>query len=195
MLRAALEVRPYTVRKGDTLASIAEKRGLDLKSLQKLNHEERNLENNLAEGQKILLPAGKLSARDKDIIAGIGPRTYRTFPVRKGEKLADIMAPRGLTRQEVEALNPGVNLDRLRPNMLLKLPARKYTLREREVLIGNRIVPAEFFQQGKTFGIGIIVSLAVASFVAAWQHRYAKENGWLINSTDLSDSDADEPLD
>ena len=48
---------------------------------------------------------------------------------------------------------------------------------------------------GKTFGIGIIVSLAVASFVAAWQHRYAKENGWLINSTDLSDSDADEPLD
>ena len=73
MLRAALEVRPYTVRKGDTLASIAEKRGLELKSLQKLHHEESNL-NNLAEGQKILLPAGKLSARDKDIISGARAR-------------------------------------------------------------------------------------------------------------------------
>lgn len=47
------------------------------------------------------------------------------------------------------ALNPTINLDRLRPNQLLKLPARKYTLREREVLIGNHILPPEFFQQSE----------------------------------------------
>lgn len=39
----------------------------------------------LVEGQTLLLPAGKLSARDKEILAGIGPWTYRTYPVRAGE--------------------------------------------------------------------------------------------------------------
>lgn len=39
------------------------------------------------EGQTLLLPAGKLSARDKEILAGIGPWTYRTYPVRAGENI------------------------------------------------------------------------------------------------------------
>jgi hypothetical protein len=34
------------------------------------------------EGQTILLPAGKLSSRDKEILEGIG-HVYRVYPVRK----------------------------------------------------------------------------------------------------------------
>ena len=34
-----LQVRPYTVRRGDTLESIAKKRELDVIELQKLNHD------------------------------------------------------------------------------------------------------------------------------------------------------------
>lgn len=34
-----LQVRPYTVRRGDTLESIAKKRELDVVELQKLNHD------------------------------------------------------------------------------------------------------------------------------------------------------------
>lgn len=70
---------------------------MDLQELRKLNHDIPNPDK-LVAGSKILLPAGKLSARDKDIIAGIGPRTYRTYPIRKGERLADILGPRGITR-------------------------------------------------------------------------------------------------
>lgn len=39
----------------------------------------------ILEGQTILLPSGSLSSRDKDILRGIGPRSYRTYPVRSGE--------------------------------------------------------------------------------------------------------------
>ena len=39
------------------------------------------------EGQTLVLPAHKLSARDKEILAGIGPWSYRTYPVRAGETL------------------------------------------------------------------------------------------------------------
>ena len=41
----------------------------------------------LIEGQTLILPAHKLSARDKEILAGIGPWSYRTYPVRAGETL------------------------------------------------------------------------------------------------------------
>lgn len=44
---------------------------------------------------------------------GIGPRTYRTYPVRAGESIHDIISKRSITRAEVDALNPEVNLDRL----------------------------------------------------------------------------------
>ena len=67
----------------------------------------------LVEGQTILLPGGKLSSRDREILAGIGPATYRTYPVREGEVLQDIMEKRNITKAEMEALNPGVDLDRL----------------------------------------------------------------------------------
>ena len=45
--------------------------------------------------------------------AGIGPRTYRTYPVRSGENIEDIISKRGISRAEVNALNPEVNLDKL----------------------------------------------------------------------------------
>lgn len=90
------------------------------------------------------------------------------------------MEPRGIKIEELEKLNPGVNLDRLKPNQMIKLPARKYTLREREVLIGNNVLPPEFFsEKSKTFGLGIAVALAVAGGVSWWQRDYAKKHGWL----------------
>ncbi len=37
----------------------------------------------------------------------------RTYPVREGEVLSDIILKRNISREEMEALNPGVNLDKL----------------------------------------------------------------------------------
>lgn len=73
------------MRKGDTLSSIAQKREVPLEQLLKLNH--NTSPDALVEGQTLLLPSGKLSARDKEILEGIGPWTYRTYPVRAGENL------------------------------------------------------------------------------------------------------------
>jgi len=44
---------------------------------------------------------------------GIGPRSYRTYPVRSGEDIMDIISKRSITREEVDALNPDMNLDKL----------------------------------------------------------------------------------
>ena len=101
---ADFQVRPYTLRKGDTLALIAQKRGgrerrqrraghsrlatgsactptparpprararfagVDYDQLVKLNHDVKPTA--AAPGTTILLPAGALSSRDKEILAG-----------------------------------------------------------------------------------------------------------------------------
>lgn len=56
----------------------------------------------------------------------------------------------------MEALNASINLDRLKEGQLLKLPATKFTVREREMLIGSGILPPEFFNATKNpFVLGV----------------------------------------
>ena len=85
--------------------------GFEVKELEKLNHSISKSE--LTEGTTIVLPAGALSDRDKEIISGIGWR-YRTYPVRKGENIEDITSKRGISMAEMEKLNPNVNLQKLK---------------------------------------------------------------------------------
>lgn len=58
--------RPYTVRTGDTMRSIAEKRKVPLETLLKMNHDVSP--DALVEGQRLQLPVGELSARDQEIL-------------------------------------------------------------------------------------------------------------------------------
>ncbi|CAL5220274.1 g2257 [Coccomyxa viridis] len=170
---ALLKVRPYTVRKGDTLDLIAEKREVSAKEIIALNHgmDPKNIE----EKQTILIPAGKLSSRDKEILAGIGPRSYRTYPVRSGEDIEDIISKRGITREEVDALNPDVNLDRLSAAQVMKLPAGKYTVREREMLSGVAGAPESYFMPGNAFSNSIIVALVAGCLYSAWLFKQKDE--------------------
>lgn len=132
-----VSVRPYTLRTGDTLESIAKKRGEDGQPNQLMELHGRPFPHNTfvhcagitvqqivsinhdvdpdkaTEGQTILLPSGKLSARDKEILDGIDT-AYRIYPVRKGETLDDIITKRNITRDEMQGLNQGVNLDKLK---------------------------------------------------------------------------------
>ena len=58
--------------------------------------------------------------------------------------MKDIMSKRGISKEEMLALNPGLDLGKkLGDNQLLKLPGGKFTVREREMLMG--ILPKEFF--------------------------------------------------
>lgn len=162
------EVRPYTLRKGDTIDSIAKKRGMTVQQVLDVNPDLNAVR--LQEGNTILLPTGKLSKRDLEILSGIGTG-YRLYPVRAGESLSEIMSKRKIQLSELQALNPGVNLNRLAANQMIKLPADKFTVREREMLMG--IVPREFFEATKNpFVVGISVLLGVCGFVLAWMSFY-----------------------
>lgn len=183
-----------------------------------LNHDMNP--DSLVEGQTILLPGGKLSSRDREILAGIGPATYRTYPVREGEVLQDIMEKRNITRTEMEALNPGINLDKLSSewqigskscwpqqqwrshcrmhgsvvdsvlkgivvlaaDQVLKLPAGKYTVREREMMTGSGVLPTEFFHVGSALGKTVLIGMicaavtVLADFSACIEHACRNDN-------------------
>lgn len=139
-------VRPYTVRRGDTLASICAKRGISEADVKALNKRTGVL-SRIEAGQTILIPGGNLSERDKLIISGIkrGGAT-RKYPVRQGETLDDIITKRKITMEEIERLNPGMNLKKsLQPGATLLLPPDKFTTREKEALQGTGTVPSEYF--------------------------------------------------
>jgi hypothetical protein len=134
----------------------------------------------LTPGTALVLPAGRLSSRDRDILAGITPgaRTrFRPYPVRKGETVADIAAKRGIRREELDALNPGVNLGKLRPNQVIKLPAGRFSTREREMLTGSAALPDAFFKgplAGVPAGAAGAFAVAAAAVVAGVLFRKAR---------------------
>lgn len=162
-----LEWRPYTVRSGDTMQLIAEKRQVPLETLLKMNHDVSP--DALVEGQRLQIPVGKLSPRDQEILAGIGPWTYRTYPVREGEKLEAIISKRNIKRQEVQDLNEGVDLDLLEAGQLIKLPANRYTVREQEMM--SSFAPHEFFSKATHMHTGTAIASAalVLSAIAVWR--------------------------
>ena len=135
-------MRPYTLRKGDTLESIAQKRSMSVDEIKKCNS--RKDGDAIKVGDTILLPAGKLSARDNEIIDGIAKiNEPRVYPTRKGESIMDIIEPRNIAFEDVKKLNPGVNLGTFNNGEKLKLPPGKYTTREKEMLQGCGILPPE----------------------------------------------------
>jgi len=137
-------VRPYTVRKGDTLESIASKRSMSPNDVKKYNKSLSKEGAELSPGMTILLPAERLSKRDQEIIDGIkGINEPRVYPTRGGETIEDIITPRKISKADVERLNPNLKLGSLKPGTRVFLPPGKYTVREKEMLQGCGILPAE----------------------------------------------------
>lgn len=163
---ASASTRPYTVRKGDTLFSICKKRGIKLEEVKSLNPKLK--EHDIREGQTITLPSKYLSLRDLNILRGINLKGARSYPVREGETIGDIIGKRNITMDEVEKLNPNVDLKRLKEGQVIKLPAGKYTKREKEMMVGSGIVPSEFFDStgAKVAGFGVLLLIAVGAYVA-----------------------------
>jgi hypothetical protein len=84
---------------------------IDLQQLIKLNHEIDP--NNVREDQTILVPVGRLSDRDRLILDGMGSGKYRTYPIRKGEKLDEVLAKRNISKEEFEKLNPEIEFSKV----------------------------------------------------------------------------------
>lgn len=133
--------RPYTLRSGDTLESIASKRKLNVETLKNMN---KKIGPNPKIGETILIPSGALSARDLEIINGIAKiNAPRTYVPRKGETIGDVITARKIDFADVQKLNPDVKLGTFTGKESLKLPPGKYTVREREMLQGCGILPPD----------------------------------------------------
>ena len=134
--------RPYTLRVGDTLESIASKRKLNVETLRNMNKKIGSATPKI--GQTIVIPSGALSARDLEIINGIAKiNAPRTYIPRKGETIGDVITARKIDFAEVQKLNPDVKLGTFSGKESLKLPPGKYTVREREMLQGCGILPQD----------------------------------------------------
>lgn len=111
-----LDLRQYDrgtlgLAQGDCLWSIAQKRNIEVTQIKALNPGLVDAtEDFLLPGDTIILPAGKLSTRDLEILAGIGAGSTRIYPVRKGETIDAIASNRNIPLSKLEALNPGVDL-------------------------------------------------------------------------------------
>jgi LysM repeat protein len=102
-----------TVRAGDTLSKIAKRHGTTPEALIKLN----KLKNPslISPGQKLLLP-GKAAAAPRPS-TGVG----RTHIVKTGETFYSIARQHGLSSAALEAANPSVKANALRPGQKLQL--------------------------------------------------------------------------
>ena len=79
----------------------------------------------------------KLSHDDRLILENMTSRSYRTYAVKEGESIDGIISSRGISREEVDELNPGSDLDSLAARVVIKLPAHKYSAREEHELHGG----------------------------------------------------------
>ena len=70
-----MQASPLVLRRPSQRGCTPPAAEISLTELKALNHDINP--DRLVEGQTILMPGGKLSDRDHDILAGIGPTTYR----------------------------------------------------------------------------------------------------------------------
>jgi len=191
---ATCAMRPYTVRKGDTLDSIASKRSMRVEDVKKYN-KSLKADGALAPGTTILLPAEKLSKRDQAIIDGIrGVNEPRVYPCRGGETLEEIINPRKISKSEIERLNP--KLGALKAGTKILLPPGKYTVREKEMLQGCGILPVETLNPLALLGspvarnaLGAMIGIGAYAMYFAACRRY-QDHGtklWGNDRVDISE--------
>uniref|UniRef100_A0A061S4E5 Chitinase-related protein n=1 Tax=Tetraselmis sp. GSL018 TaxID=582737 RepID=A0A061S4E5_9CHLO len=170
VVESALSVRPYTIRKGDTLSSICVKREIAMEDVLQLN---QDLDpDNILAGTTILLPAGKLSKRDMEIVNGIKTGASREYPVREGETLADILERRKITMDEFLLLNPETDPEEIKAGQIILLPSGKFTVREQEMLTGSGIVPKEYFTESKyTIFPSVVFGVILGATGAYWYFK------------------------
>jgi LysM repeat protein len=122
-----------TVRSGDTLGRYASRHGVSVESILRANPglNPRNMQL----GQSIVIPGGAVqpaprvasaSGQDYELRDGAsGSRRYTTHVVRSGETAWAIAVKKyGIGPGDLAAANPEINLDRLQPGTVLRVPRR-----------------------------------------------------------------------
>ena len=107
----------YKVKKGDTLQSIAEKFGVDVRELKSFN----NLKSEKVKaGQELKIPAKGIAKKQRR-----EPIEYEIYIVRKGAKLEHVAKKLGVSQRELEKLNPGLKGKWLTRGTVVKVPVEE----------------------------------------------------------------------
>jgi hypothetical protein len=116
-----------------------------------------------------VLPRPRAPQRDREILKGIAPTGPRSYPLRAGETVSDVLKGRGVTMAEAAALNPSVDLNKASAGQIIKLPYGRYTQREKEML--SSVVPASSLglagvavPTGAQLQAGLLVALLIAGY-------------------------------
>lgn len=107
--------------------------------------------------------------RDREILKGIAPTGPRSYPLRKGETVTEVLKGRGVTLAEAQALNASIDLAKVKDGQVIKLPYGRYTQREKEVL--SSVVPATSLglsgvavPSTAQLQVGAFLALAIAAY-------------------------------
>jgi LysM repeat protein len=113
----------YIVIKGDSLAKIAKKVGVTLKSLQTANPTVQPTK--LKIGQKLVLPAGGKTTADATTpgAAPVMEPANATYTVKSGDTLTKIAKANGVKVKALQTLN-GLTTTQIKVGQKLKLPAK-----------------------------------------------------------------------
>lgn len=98
--RKVLVSKIYTVRKGDTLGSVARRHGVSVKTLARLNH--LGTRSTLRPGQVLTIKQVKATTRVADGGGGLRKITYK---VRKGDTLSSIARRQKVTVRQLDSWN------------------------------------------------------------------------------------------
>lgn len=136
----------YTVRRGDTLARIAKKLGTTSEALTSANPGLTDA--SLKAGATIALPAGVTTAKPasragSEATAVAAPSgSFVEYTVKSGDVLSRIASSHGTRTQDILAANPGLRPDKLRPGLVLRLPASRPSATSPAVAPASEPTPA-----------------------------------------------------
>lgn len=128
--------KPYTVKKGDSLYTIAKKTGVGVDEIKKINHLSKN---KLKPGQILQLAAN--TKTNKESSKSLKPKPVYSYTIQKGDTLATISKKTGVPIRHIAALNK-VNSRNLQVGghlVLAKAPASVVTadLKDEEDLLDD----------------------------------------------------------
>lgn len=167
----AFRVTPYKLKDGESLRDVAKSHGLDMHELLALNHE---LDPEQLDGNpSILVPQGSVSDSDRMVLANMKARRYRTYAVKRNESILDIIDSRNIAREEVDALNPEVDLENMAEHEIIKLPAHKYSPYEQHEMHGTLGDP-QTLSPGGWLTNTLIAGLLGMTLYCIWLYRQSR---------------------
>ncbi|MDO4539815.1 MAG: M23 family metallopeptidase [Syntrophomonadaceae bacterium] len=113
----AADTPVYTIRQGDTLWDISRAQGVELQALMRLNGLDEN--SILQIGQKLNIPAS--GGSERKVSSGVSS-SVNAYRVQSGDNLWQIARARGLSVNDIVAVNPGLNPEKLQIGQVLRLP-------------------------------------------------------------------------